>query len=310
VSRPIALDVRVEGIPDTLKAEPRWVCWRYELDEDKQRWGKVPFQASNYPAKSNDASTWTTFQDALAAYRSGRFDGLGFMLGDGWSGIDLDRCVTGYDPRTGGLAASTPHIGDYLRALDTRGVYWEISPSGTGYKAFGRATRIGGEIKFSPDQLPITKSFSNARYFVVTGHNQCRNDRMVGLDDLIDAWFPPKLDQVVSPFGERPAYIPEGDTRGIVPDLHLYPKLSDDEVVARIVASPQATKFLRLVRGDISDYGDDRSRADQALCNILAYWCQNDVEQIDRLFRESGLMRPKWETRSYRLATLRLAVRS
>ena len=31
------------------------------------------------------------------------------------------------------------------------------------------------------------------------------------------------------------------------------------------------------------------------LCRILAFWCQRDFQQIDRLFRQSGLMRPKWD---------------
>jgi putative DNA primase/helicase len=32
-----------------------------------------------------------------------------------------------------------------------------------------------------------------------------------------------------------------------------------------------------------------------ALCNILAYWCSGP-EQIDRIFRSSGLMRDKWDS--------------
>jgi putative DNA primase/helicase len=58
------------------------------------------------------------------------------------------------------------------------------------------------------------------------------------------------------------------------------------------------------VRGDLSDYGDDHSRADQALVNILLYWCEGDLAQVDRLFRQTGLMRDKWNVESYRRATL------
>jgi putative DNA primase/helicase len=39
---------------------------------------------------------------------------------------------------------------------------------------------------------------------------------------------------------------------------------------------------------------DDNSVADLALCAMLAFWTQ-DPTQMDRLFRQSGLMRPKWD---------------
>jgi RecA-family ATPase len=47
--------------------------------------------------------------------------------------------------------------------------------------------------------------------------------------------------------------------------------------------------------GDLSEYNSDHSGGDLALCNILAFWTQNDPKAIDRLFRKSKLMRPKWD---------------
>ncbi len=32
-----------------------------------------------------------------------------------------------------------------------------------------------------------------------------------------------------------------------------------------------------------------------SLASILAFWCGGDTEQMDRLFRKSGLMRNKWD---------------
>ena len=40
-----------------------------------------------------------------------------------------------------------------------------------------------------------------------------------------------------------------------------------------------------------------QSEADLALCNLLAYWTGSDRERVDRLFRQSGLWRPKWDER-------------
>ncbi len=59
--------------------------------------------------------------------------------------------------------------------------------------------------------------------------------------------------------------------------------------------SRNGERFCRLWRGDTSDYDNDHSRADAALCCMLAFWTGGDVERVDRLFRRSGLMRNKWD---------------
>ena len=55
--------------------------------------------------------------------------------------------------------------------------------------------------------------------------------------------------------------------------------------------------------GDTSGQGGDHSAADLALCPRLA-WYTRDPDQLDRLFRRSGLYRPKWERADYRRRTL------
>jgi putative DNA primase/helicase len=54
-------------------------------------------------------------------------------------------------------------------------------------------------------------------------------------------------------------------------------------------------KFTRLWMGDLSEYGGDHSRADAALCVLLAVYTRGDAERMDRLFRASALYRPKWD---------------
>lgn len=46
--------------------------------------------------------------------------------------------------------------------------------------------------------------------------------------------------------------------------------------------------------GDTSGY-DSHSEADSALCCKLAFWTGGDRERMDQLFRQSGLMRAKWD---------------
>jgi len=44
---------------------------------------------------------------------------------------------------------------------------------------------------------------------------------------------------------------------------------------------------------------DSHSEADMGLCALLAFWTGGDEAQIDRRFRESGLMREKWDERHF-----------
>src|SRR5262245_15517889 len=95
--------VRVGAIPEAMKELRRWVLWRKEYRDGKVT--KVPYSAQlgggeeGWPgARSNDPKTWATFPTVMK-YLS-HFDGLGFMLGGGISGCDLDNCR---NPETGEL---------------------------------------------------------------------------------------------------------------------------------------------------------------------------------------------------------------
>ncbi|PFK02571.1 phage NrS-1 polymerase family protein, partial [Bacillus cereus] len=40
--------------------------------------------------------------------------------------------------------------------------------------------------------------------------------------------------------------------------------------------------------------------SDQSLCNYLAFWTGNSATRMDSMFRESGLMRDKWDVIHFR----------
>lgn len=71
--------------------------------------------------------------------------------------------------------------------------------------------------------------------------------------------------------------------------------LSDEAIIARMLGGVNADEIERLLQGDTSAYGNDDSRADQALCNHLAFWTAKNRQQMDSIFRTSKLMRPKWD---------------
>jgi primase-polymerase (primpol)-like protein len=82
---------------------------------------------------------------------------------------------------------------------------------------------------------------------------------------------------------------------------------TDEEVIQLAKGARNTAKFEALMSGDTSGY-PSHSEADQALISLLAFLTQ-DEEQLDRLFRRSGLCRDKWTGRAdYRRRTIQRAL--
>jgi hypothetical protein len=82
---------------------------------------------------------------------------------------------------------------------------------------------------------------------------------------------------------------------------------TDEEVIELARGAKNAAKFEALMSGDTSGY-PSHSEADQALISLLAFYTQ-DTEQLNRLYRQSGLCRPKWLDRpDYRDRTIKRAL--
>lgn len=70
--------------------------------------------------------------------------------------------------------------------------------------------------------------------------------------------------------------------------------LSDDEVLEKAMNSKGKDKFTSLWNGEMPQ-GKSHSDADMALATLLVFWCGKDLNQMDRLFRKSCLVRDKWD---------------
>ena len=144
--------VKVESIPEELRARPQWVVWKAVGDKPD----KVPYSAkTGRRASSTDLLTWSTFEEALEAYENGDHAGLGFVFSsaDPYTGIDLDNCVD----EDGEIALWALEI---VRYFDS---YTELSATGTGLHIIVRGNvpnRRKGEVEV----------YSSKRYFSVTGH--------------------------------------------------------------------------------------------------------------------------------------------
>jgi primase-polymerase (primpol)-like protein len=123
--------------------------------------------------------------------------------------------------------------------------------------------------------------YDSGRYFTITGQPLLRSS--VGIEN--------RQSQVEK-------LLCEVFTSEMITPMIAYPTIlftSDEKLIERAKLAKNGDRFARLWNGDTSDFGGDHSRADLALCRMLSFWCKGDIERVDRLFRQSGLMRDKWD---------------
>jgi hypothetical protein len=260
---------------EDVKLQKRWVLWKLETRDGKET--KVPYQTSGRKADSTDPATWQTY--AEVAEFAHKFSGMGVVLGalDGVSvwGVDLDKCC---DAFTGKFTADSKTI---VIGLDS---YAEYSPSGEGCHILGIGSLRGRKgKKFTP--FPGCKAleiYDSARYLTFTGRH---------------------LTKTPAAFMDRDA-----EVNGLY-DRAVAEKPAKSALTVSI-GVPEAERLAKLMSGDMSDYGDDHSKADFVLCCLLAKKHDCNAFKIDDEFRESGLYREKWERDDYRQNTITRAIKS
>ncbi len=144
----------LENIPEEMRRRNQWIVWKLEKRDGKDT--KIPYIAGGVGrASSTDSLTWRSFEEAVQALRTGRYDGIGFVFssGDPFAGIDLDKCR---NPDTGELEEWAEKI---VRKL---GGYAEASPSGTGVHIIVRG-------KAPNKKRGKIEMYSSERYFTMTG---------------------------------------------------------------------------------------------------------------------------------------------
>lgn len=274
-------------IPRELKQLPNWVCWRATPDP-KAHSGikKEPIDPRNGQfAKSNDPSTWTDFDTAVRA--SARYAGIGFMFGSsGYMGVDIDD--------RGELLKNYLEKGEdniFAEFINTLQSYAELSQSKTGIHIICRGHLPEGRRKNNQIEM-----YDSGRFFVMTG--DCCSE-FAEIADCTERIKP--LHAKYLGGGNEPAPKPR-PTVG---------RESADDIVRLAMNAKNGAQFAALYNGDISAYGS-HSEADLALCNMLAFWCGCDASKMDSIFRQSGLMREKWDRKqsgtTYGALTLEKAI--
>ena len=284
--------VNFVNIPQELKNNASFCVWKLEKRRGKPT--KVPYNPrTGQLAKTNDPSTFADFGTAMKAYAMGGWDGIGYRVSEGIGAIDIDHCIR-EDGSLNDVAASI------LAFLPD--AYFEKSPSGTGLRGFFRLSpdfaydKTVYYINNRQHGLEVYLPGTTNRFVTVTGDEYragtvTRNDE--ALQNLLDTFMKRKM---------------QVSNRTVEPCSYL----TDEQVIEHASRSESGEKFKALMDGRWEEGYDSQSDADMALVSILAFWCGNVEEQIDRIFRTSGLFRDKWDRqtgdRTYGQITIRNAV--
>ena len=300
---PAPIAVNFTNIPDIIKQSCQFCTWIREKGKDG-RLTKVPYTpGTGYRASTDKASTFRDFVTTAGAYAVGGYNGIGIRVApvDGKpsiGAIDIDHCFREdgtLNDVASGIVALFPTA------------YFEKSPSGTGLRGF---------FKVEPDYI-----YDKTTYYI--------NNRKLGLE----IYIPGATNRFVTVTGN--VYRAGGkdavplDMEALTKLLDTYMKrktqvtntkfeacsyLSDEAVIEHASHSTSGDRFMDYYNGRWQDYFDNQSDADMGFVSMLCFWCGCDEEQIDRIFRSSGMYRPKWDEkrggRTYGELTIQNAVAS
>jgi uncharacterized protein (DUF927 family) len=282
------LKINPDNIPQSLKDLKQWAVWKPIKSAGSDKPGKIPLYTrinplTNEPevcaASVKDPATWMTFDEASKMLKSSaKFKGLQFMFpcvnepdeSTRLVGVDLDNTL---------LPDGVTIKPEILEIIDSFSSYTELSPSGQGIRIF-----CYGNFPFNERvHRGNFEIYQSAKILTVTGH------KLVDSPGTIE-----NAQEAVTAF--RAKYFkpfPETDET----NLPVTPvDFTDSELLDMLLYSKPNPKFKKLYYDGAND-GDDLSELDLSLCRFIVFFTQKP-EQIDRIFRESALMRDKWDRKT------------
>ena len=258
-----------ERIPKELKEEALFCLWKYEERDGKKT--KVPYKIDGKKARPNLITDFSSF-DSVSKLVD-KYSGIGMGVFNGFSAVDIDHCVEDGVPNE--MATNI---------INTMQSYTELSPSGTGVRIIFKVDDFNFDkniyyIHNAKIGLEIYVSGVTRKFVTLTGNQ---------INDYGIANCHTALEEVLNTYMKRPCVVKASIESNRVSFL------TDEELIEKAYNAKNGFKFQSLMAGEIPE-GKSHSDADMALASILAFWSNGDIEQMDRLFRESGLMRDKWD---------------
>lgn len=261
----------LSNIPDELKQLDNWCVWKFENRNGKRT--KIPFNAATGEfAKSNDKSTWSSYETAVNAEG---VDGIGFFFEPPYLGVDIDDIDDDLHRFKQGDKLDNI-VSEFNEAFKS---YTEVSPSGNGLHII-----VKGKIPGNRRRKGNIEMYDSGRFFTMTGKNIGKYKDVTEVSEQVFKIIYNK-------------YLPDNTIK--YPTTNNYQEnihnLSEIDVINEIYNSKQAKLFDDLMKGNYEPYYTSHSEADMALANILAFWCAKDYSQMDSIFRQSNLYRDKWD---------------
>lgn len=275
-----------ENIPPLLKNQNRWCVWSYQYSVDGKK-TKVPYQINGAKASTSNPSTWNNLNSVIKNIE--KFDGIGFIVGAGFIGIDFDDCFDLQKHKFNDNATLQREF------CENNNGYKEISPSGNGLKIIGWCPNIKEMdiIKKQPNKSgfnrrkvpggPVEFYFGD-RFFTVTTNLYSTQNKGLEIDENNVV----KLLEIIHPtlFHEE---------KQIIHNTQSFMKyMSVDDIIQIMIKSKNAEKYKSLLLGRWKHFGyNSQSEADCALMGALYFYTQGDTCIMKELFTRSGLYRGK-----------------
>jgi len=258
----IDVTTSINNVPQYMKNLTQWIVWGkrdrkgvVRLDKDGKL-SKLPYNPTNgRSAKSNDSSTWSTFQDVVNAYNMGMYNGIGFVFHpqDNLVCIDLDDC---FDNDGNPTSETQEIIGQFSNT------FIEYSPSKNGLhiicQGVALATGKGTKNKWIEVYGGKIDGKHSARYFCLTGLGYPNDNSQVTNCQAHLAW----LHNTFKKTEEKPKTKPvpriqsDGNNKG----LQAYVNKAIDSEVANVAGATEgdrndtlkvaAPKLFQLVRSE------------------------------------------------------------
>ncbi|MFB8509228.1 phage/plasmid primase, P4 family [Enterococcus durans] len=271
--------MRYKHIPDELRQLKQWCVYRLIWDDKRQKHTKIPIDPfTGLNGKSNDESTWSDYQTALSAIDKYDCQGLGFYFKAPYFGIDIDD-IEGEVQRYIQGDIETNMVYEFVHSMAS---YAEYSQSGNGIHIISK-----GKLPGKRRRKGNVEMYDSGRFFVMTGN--IVNEQFAEINEAPKTTL--KLlysryigDDKIIPFNNQNATINQID-------------LSESEIIEKALQSKQGPKFKVFLNGGWEAFYDSQSEADIAFANILAFWTGRDFEKMDSIFRQSDLMREKYDER-------------
>jgi putative DNA primase/helicase len=273
-----------------LKNLNNWCCYR--LIERNGKTTKIPVNPHDGGGgKSNDETTWSSFDVAMNAVEKYNCDGLGFYFKKPYFGIDLDGVKEEINRFWRGDHENNI-VSDFINTMES---YAETSVSGTGIHIIAKgALPVGGRRKNNVEM------YDSGRFFVMTGnkiskYTEILEDEHGKIAYLHDKYIGSKPQQFVKQNAHEQNVKHNAYEQPVKNNAHETSDLSTSDIIRCASNSKNGHRFKMFMQGGWEQVYDSQSEADLAFCNDLAFWCGRDFNKMDDIFRSSSLYREKWD---------------